>query len=252
MATECKSNHTHLDDWLASYGQCSSDVSCCRVKERTKDELYCIISLHPIIIHCHVSVETWASVDIKTGAGVRVGGSVSSIYNVSYAQTVESVLVTSRHPETQSCIHFSINVGCLYRHMCALCVNLLVAYVKVRPDLIDMSCRSSVCQQELLQLWDRRRFVRWIPERHTGKHTQAKSTYKAFTLLNYKVPLSLLPFLTIFLSQWPHNHRLSKQTHINLFPLWMNLPHFKTVQTLLLPCLLLFLCKDLHPHDCFL
>lgn len=83
---------------MTSHGQCSSDVSCCRVKERTKDELYCIISLHPIIIHRHVSVETWACVDVETGAGVA--GSMSSIYNVSYAQTLESALVTSRHPET--------------------------------------------------------------------------------------------------------------------------------------------------------
>lgn len=112
-------------DRLASHGQCSSDVSCCRVEERTEDELYCIISLHPIIIHCHVSVETWAGVDVEIGAGARVGGSVSSIYNVSNAQTVESALVTSRHPETQSRIHFWVSEQCLYRCTVCVCVHVI-------------------------------------------------------------------------------------------------------------------------------
>lgn len=53
-----------------------------------------------------------------------------------------------------------------------MCVNLLIAYVKVRPDLIDVSGRSSVSQQELLQLRHRRRFIWWIPERHAEAHTQ--------------------------------------------------------------------------------
>lgn len=78
---------------------------------------------------------------------------MSSIHDVSYAQTVESAFVTSRHPETQSHIHFCMSEECLYRCGCACyCVYLLVAYVKVRPDLIDVSSGASVCQQELLQL----------------------------------------------------------------------------------------------------
>lgn len=51
---------------LASLSQCGSDESCRRVKVRTEDEVYGVVSLHPIIIHSHVSVETWASVDIET------------------------------------------------------------------------------------------------------------------------------------------------------------------------------------------
>lgn len=71
---------------------------------------------------------------------------MSSIYNVCNAQTVESALVTSCHPETQF-TNLSVNVN-VYVDTCVcmfLCVNLLVAYVKVWPDLIDMSSRSSVC-----------------------------------------------------------------------------------------------------------
>ncbi len=168
-------------DWLASHGQCSSDVSCCWVKEGTQDEIYCIISLHPIIIHCHVSIETWASVDIEAESWAGVRGSMSSIHNVSYAQTVQSALVTSRHPETQPHVHICMTAGCFYRCVRAgYCVcSLLVAYVQVRPDLIDMSGRSSVSQQELLQVGDRRRFIRWIPKRHTGTNTHGWRKLKA-------------------------------------------------------------------------
>ena len=63
-------NVTCKCDRLASHGQCSSDVPCGGVKERTKNEIYCIVSLHPIIIHLHVSVETWAGVDAEEEAGV--------------------------------------------------------------------------------------------------------------------------------------------------------------------------------------
>lgn len=75
---------------------------------------------------------------------------MSSIYNVSDAQAVESGLVTSHHPETGSHVQ-TLTRRCL--DGCArmlLCVSLLVAYVNVGPDLIDVSGGSPVCQQDLL------------------------------------------------------------------------------------------------------
>lgn len=147
--------------WLASCGECSSDVSCCWVEKRTEDELHSIHSLHPIIIHCHISVEQRASVHVKTGARGRLGASMSGVYYVSYAQTVQKTLVTSCHSETRSQAEACVFTAWAQSSYCM--GILLVAYVEVGPDLIDMASWSPVCQQKLLQLWDRRSFVWRIP-----------------------------------------------------------------------------------------
>lgn len=52
-------------------------------------------------------------------------------------------------------------------------MNILIADVKVRPDLIDMSGGMPVGQKELLQLRHRRRLIWLIPEGHTDTHTHA-------------------------------------------------------------------------------
>lgn len=102
--------------WLASHCQCSSDVSCCWIEVGTEDEVCCVISLHPIIIHIHVSVETWASVDIKAGTIAGSWRPMSSIYDVCNTQTVKSSFVTCCHPETWSQV-CSKDAGCYFTHV---------------------------------------------------------------------------------------------------------------------------------------
>lgn len=99
---------------------------------------------------------------------------MGSIYNVSNAQTVESALVPSRHPATQSRNHICMSTGYIGIgvRVCSDCLNILIADVKVRPDLIDMSGGMPVGQQELLQLRHRRRLIWLIPEGHTDTHTR--------------------------------------------------------------------------------
>lgn len=100
---------------------------------------------------------------------------MGSIYNVSNAQTVESALVPSCHPATQSHNHIYMSIGYIGIGVsaCSGCVNILIADVKVRPHLIDVSGGMPVGQQELLQLRHRRRLIWLIPEGHTDTHTRA-------------------------------------------------------------------------------
>lgn len=83
---------------------------------------------------------------------------MSSIYNVSYPQTVETTLVTGRHPETQSHVIDEPTSGGSAR-VSARVSDLLVSNVHIWPDFINMSSGSSVSQQEILQLRDRRRLI---------------------------------------------------------------------------------------------
>lgn len=110
---------------------------------------------------------------------------MGSIYNVSNAQTVESALVPSRHPATQSYNHICMSIGYIGVSACSGCVNILIADVKVRPDLIDMSSGMPVGQQELLQLRHRRRLIWLIPEGHTDIHTHARARINSGSSLDH-------------------------------------------------------------------
>lgn len=77
-------------------------------------------------------------------------GPVGCVDDVSNAQAVENTLVSRCHPEEQSHVHFCVT-GVIDVTLCmCVCVreresvNILVANVNVRPDLIDMSSRFSV------------------------------------------------------------------------------------------------------------